>query len=87
MNYYGLFEGISGLGLAFKRAGATIQAVCEIDKTCQSVLRRHHPKAEVISDVKTISKDTFKGNSVDVLAGGFTLIIVLNSSTLTPAVL
>ena len=71
MNYYGLFEGISGLGLAFKRAGATIQAVCEIDKTCQSVLRRHHPKAEVISDVKTINKNTFQSGAIDILAGGF----------------
>lgn len=42
MNYVGLFEGISGFGLAFKRAGASVLAVCEIDKTCQSVLRRHH---------------------------------------------
>lgn len=29
MNYVGLFEGISGFGLAFKRAGARIMAVCE----------------------------------------------------------
>lgn len=71
MNYYGLFEGISGFGLAFKRAGATIKAVCEIDKTCQSVLRRHHPEAEIISDVKTISKNTFPSGATDVLAGGF----------------
>jgi DNA (cytosine-5)-methyltransferase 1 len=87
VNYYGLFEGISGLGLAFKRAGATIQAVCEIDKTCQSVLRRHHPEAEVISNVKAINKDTFQIGAVDILCGGFTLTIVLNPSTLTPAVL
>ena len=71
MNYVGLFEGISGFGLAFKRAGATIKAVCEIDKTCQSVLRRHHPEAEIISDVKTITKDTFQGRTIDILAGGF----------------
>lgn len=71
MNYVGLFEGISGFGLAFKRAGATIQAVCEIDKTCQSVLRRHHPEAEVISDVKAINKYTFQGKAIDILAGGF----------------
>lgn len=71
MNYVGLFEGISGFGLAFKRAGANILAVCEIDKTCQSVLRRHHPNAEIISDVKTITKDSFNGLSVSILAGGF----------------
>ena len=71
MNYCGLFEGISGFGLALKRAGATIKAVCEIDKTCQSVLRRHHPEAEIISDVKAISKNTFESGAIDILAGGF----------------
>ncbi len=71
MNYVGLFEGISGFGLAFKRAGATIKAVCEIDKTCQSVLRRHHPEAEIISDVKEIKKESFASGTIDILAGGF----------------
>lgn len=71
MNYVGLFEGISGFGLAFKRAGANILAVCEIDKTCQSVLRRHHPEAEIHSDVKAITRETFAGRTIDVLAGGF----------------
>lgn len=71
MNYVGLFEGISGFGLAFKRAGANILAVCEIDKTCQSVLRRHHPEAEIISDVKTITKESFGNATIDILAGGF----------------
>lgn len=71
MNYVGLFEGISGFGLAFKRAGANILAICEIDKTCQSVLRRHHPEAEIISDVKEIKKESFGANTIDILAGGF----------------
>lgn len=71
MNYIGLFEGISGFGLAFKRAGATILAVCEINSDCQKVLRRHHPDAELISDVKTINANTFNGESIAVLAGGF----------------
>lgn len=71
MNYVGLFEGISGFGMAFKRAGANVLAVCEIDKTCQSLLRRHHPEAEIISDVKTISKESFRNAAIDVLAGGF----------------
>jgi DNA (cytosine-5)-methyltransferase 1 len=71
MNYVGLFEGISGFGLAFKRAGANILAVCEIDKICQSVLRRHHPETEIISDVKTITKKSFGNNTIDILAGGF----------------
>lgn len=70
-NYVGLFEGISGFGLAFKRAGAAIRAICEINKDCQKVLRRHHPEAELIEDVKTISKDTFNGESITLLAGGF----------------
>lgn len=70
-NYVGLFEGISGFGLAFKRAGANILAVCEIDKTCQSVLRRHHPEAEIISDVKTITKESFGNATINILAGGF----------------
>lgn len=71
MNYVGLFEGISGFGSAFKRAGARIQAVCEIDKTCQSILRRHHPETEIISDVKEIKKESFRSGTVDILAGGF----------------
>jgi len=71
MNYVGLFEGISGFGLAFKRAGAKIKAVCEINADCQKVLRRHHPEAELISDVKAITKDTFNGEPITILAGGF----------------
>jgi DNA (cytosine-5)-methyltransferase 1 len=71
MSYVGLFEGISGFGLAFKRAGATIRAVCEINPDCQKVLRRHHPEAELISDVKEINKDAFNGEPITVLAGGF----------------
>lgn len=71
MNYVGLFEGISGFGLAFKRAGASIRTICEINADCQKVLRRHHPEAEIISDVKEIRKDTFENGAIDILAGGF----------------
>lgn len=71
MNHLGLFCGIGGFEEACRRAGANLIAMCEIDPQAQRVLRRHFLGVEIITDVKTITKDTFGGIPIDIITGGF----------------
>lgn len=71
MNHLGLFSGIGGFEEAFRRAGANLIGVCEIEPSVQRVLRRHFPNVRLINDVKEIKKDTFGGTPIDLITGGF----------------
>ena len=50
-----LFSGIGGLDLAFEWAGGQVAAMCEIDKYCQKVLRKHWPDVPLFGDIKELS--------------------------------
>lgn len=65
-----LFSGIGGFELGLERAipAETIWQV-EQDKFCQSILKKHWPKAKIYDDVRNITKDNVE--SVDILCGGF----------------
>ena len=65
-----LFSGIGGFELGLERAlpARTIWQV-EQDKFCQSILKKHWPKAQIYSDVRNITKDNVE--PVDILCGGF----------------
>ena len=63
-----LFSGIGGFDLGFERAGMEIVWQCEVDKKCQSVLRRHWPEVTVYDDVRDIGTGA---EAVDVICGGF----------------
>lgn len=65
-----LFSGIGGFELGLERAipAETIWQV-EQDKFCQSILKKHWPKAKIYDDVRNITKDNVE--PVDILCGGF----------------
>ena len=69
MKYGSLFSGIGGFDLALNRAGFDGAWMCEIDKSCQNVLRDHFEGVRIYDDVRSIGK----GNAerVDVIVGGF----------------
>jgi DNA (cytosine-5)-methyltransferase 1 len=64
-----LFAGIGGFDLAFERAGADILMQCELDKFCQSVLKRHWPKAHIAADITKL--DAAKMPDAEVWTAGF----------------
>jgi DNA (cytosine-5)-methyltransferase 1 len=70
-----LFSGVGGFDLAGDRAGITPAAMCEIDKSCQSVLKAHWPDVPLFTDVKEVTGDSLRGLGIDpdrtVLTGGF----------------
>ncbi len=71
MKFISLFSGIGGFDLAFENAGMQSVAVCEIDKSAQSVLRRHFPHSELYTDVRDIGEATHGTKAVDLICGGF----------------
>ena len=73
LSVLGLFSGIGGFELGFRRAGFDIAGVCEIEPYCQAVLRKHFPEARLYTDVKelTIERLTRDGIRPDIITGGF----------------
>ena len=64
-----LFSGIGGFDLGLERAGVRPLWMCEIDRACQGVLRRHWPGVPIYDDVTRLSTDNLV--RPDVLCGGF----------------
>lgn len=64
-----LFAGIGGFDLAFERAGAKILMQCELNKFCQSVLKRHWPSSRIEADITKINPATMP--DADVWTAGF----------------
>jgi DNA (cytosine-5)-methyltransferase 1 len=63
------FAGIGGFDLGFERAGMEVVFQCEIDKFCQSVLKKHWPRVPLHGDIKKLNpKDV---PYADIWAGGF----------------
>lgn len=63
-----LFAGISGFGQGFERHGIETKWHVEIDKTAQSVLRRHYPNTLLLDDVRTVGAHNLP--RVDVITFG-----------------
>ena len=63
-----LFSGIGGLDLGLERAGMRVVWQCEIDKFCQSVLRRWWPGVRLYDDIHDIDESAER---VDLICGGF----------------
>jgi len=63
-----LFTGVGGIDLGFDAAGIRTLWQCEQDKRCQSVLRRHWPKAELYDDVSALNGAELK--PVDIITFG-----------------
>lgn len=61
-----LFTGVGGFDLGFERAGFESTLQCELDTSCRSVLERHWPGVERVSDVRDLNS----GESPTVLSFG-----------------
>ena len=74
MRFVSLFAGVGGFDLGFERAGWECVGQVEIDKHCQTVLKRHWPNVPLHDDVVTArewaDEHGLVGN-VDVVCGGF----------------
>jgi len=64
-----LFAGIGGFDRAFELAGADVVMQCELDKFCQSVLKRHWPKARLEADILKLDPATMP--DADIWTAGF----------------
>lgn len=63
-----IFSGIGGFSHALDEVGGfETVAFCEIDKSCQKVLRQHWPMVPIYSNVKTMPTL----HNIDVIVGGF----------------
>ena len=70
MNVLDLFSGIGGFSLGLERAGMKTVAFCEIDKKCQSVLKKHWSDVPIFDDVTNLKGEDIE-ETVDVICGGF----------------
>jgi DNA (cytosine-5)-methyltransferase 1 len=68
MKFGSLFSGIGGFDLAFERAGMECSWQCEIDRSCQKLLKERFGKP-VYDDVRTITRDS--AEPVELICGGF----------------
>jgi DNA (cytosine-5)-methyltransferase 1 len=64
-----LFAGIGGFDRAFDVADGEIVMQCELDKFCQSVLKKHWPRSKLASDIKTLRPEDMP--DADVWTAGF----------------
>ena len=64
-----LFAGIGGFDRAFELAGANVLMQCELDKFCQSVLKRHWPSTKLESDIRKLTPSEMP--DADIWTAGF----------------
>lgn len=74
MRFVSLFAGVGGFDLGFELAGWECVGQVEIDKHCQTVLKRHWPDVPLHDDVTTAKEwadECGLVGNVDVVCGGF----------------
>ncbi|TGW07659.1 DNA (cytosine-5-)-methyltransferase, partial [Mesorhizobium sp. M2D.F.Ca.ET.145.01.1.1] len=64
-----LFAGIGGFDRAFDVADGDVVMQCELDKFCQTILKKHWPKTKRVSDIKTLMPSDMP--EADVWTAGF----------------
>ena len=69
MTHLSLFAGIGGFDLGFELAGIETVANCEIDKSCQRVLKTCWPEVPIHDDIQELDGRDYAG--VDIISGGF----------------
>jgi len=67
LNCISLFSGIGGLDLGLSK-WCNIRIMCEIDATCQKILKKNFPECKILDNVKLIEKEA---ETYDILCGGF----------------
>jgi len=68
MKIVGLFSGIGGLELPFKRRGAKTELLCDVWESSRQVLQHHFPDVPVAEDVAQL---TSLPGDIDVVTAGF----------------
>lgn len=63
------FAGIGGFDLAFERLGFQTSFLCENNRFCQAVLRRHWPTVPLVSDIRELASRDIP--AADVWTAGF----------------
>jgi DNA (cytosine-5)-methyltransferase 1 len=71
LNVLSLFTGIGGADIGLERVGMKVVAMCEIDKNCQKVLKKHWPDVPCFPDIKKLTKTDLIGFNINVIVGGF----------------
>ena len=69
MKVLDLFSGIGGFSLAAEWAGFKTAAFCEIDESCQKVLKKHWPDVPIHSNIKELNGADYAG--IDIITGGY----------------
>lgn len=64
-----LFSGIGGIDFGLEALGMQTEWMCEIDKDCQKVLRKHFPLATIYDDVTVLDPNVLA--PINILVGGF----------------
>ena len=72
MRVLSLFSGVGGFDMGLEQAGMKVVYQCEVDKKCQSVLKRHWPDTPLHDDVSTLTGKMVLDavGSIDVVAWG-----------------
>jgi DNA (cytosine-5)-methyltransferase 1 len=63
LTHISLFAGMGGDTLAAEWAGFETVLLCEIDKNCQKVLRKHWPGVPIIGDVRDVTRESVIANT------------------------
>ena len=67
-----IFSGIGGFSLGLEKAGMQTVAFCEINPSCQKILKTHWSSVPIFSDITSLTKKDFETlPKIDVIAGGF----------------
>ena len=67
-----VFSGIGGFSLGLEKAGMQTVAFCEINPSCQKILKTHWSSVPIFSDITSLTKKDFETlPKIDVIAGGF----------------
>jgi len=66
LTHISLFSGIGCESIAAEWAGFKTVLLCEIDKDCQKVLRKHWPKVPIIEDVRNVTRESVIANTESV---------------------
>ncbi len=56
MKSIGLFAGIGGFELGFRKAGIDCDMLCEIDDAAVSILKEGFPNVEIARDIRELKK-------------------------------
>lgn len=70
LKFASFFAGIGGFDLGFENAGMQAAFQCEINKFCQSILKKHWPNVPLAADISKIEPQDIP-DDIDVWCGGF----------------